>query len=321
MSTSVIQSTIPGAKEIATLAHEYLGQEGISMRELASRVGYSRETLNQLFNGNYSSGSRTEGHLKLRSELFTFFQQERAALAGHADSGTLYETGNVQLIRQYFSLALDRRRSLYFRGAPGCQKTYVLRRLVRDFNAAEAAKNGHGRRAYYVRCDDNLSRRVLLRRIAKAIGAYSSGTAEHLLDNIKFHLRRRVSLLVFDEAQGLDFTCLEAIRHLVDELSIGVVFAGSHQLEQIFEHPSLRQWHSRIFRCETLPGLSEDEARQIICGELGAVADPKVKKLVEGSYDTDLYRGKKVDYISARRLFWAIEEIQQRQAQKVQATA
>src|ERR1019366_9611530 len=62
----------------------------------------------------------------------------------------LYETENVRLLRRYFYEALDHGRAYYLYGAPGTQKTYVLQHLIAELNRSEIAKNGEGRRAYYV---------------------------------------------------------------------------------------------------------------------------------------------------------------------------
>jgi len=38
----------------------------------------------------------------------------------------------------------------YVYGAPGTQKTHVLQHLIAELNRSEIAKNGAGRRAFYV---------------------------------------------------------------------------------------------------------------------------------------------------------------------------
>src|SRR5664279_2381403 len=65
-------------------------------------------------------------------------------------SGKLYETENARLLRRYFYEALDHGRAYYLYGAPGTQKTYVLQHLIAELNRSEIAKNGEGRRAYYI---------------------------------------------------------------------------------------------------------------------------------------------------------------------------
>jgi hypothetical protein len=68
-----------------------------------------------------------------------------------------------------------------------------------------------------------------------------------------------------------------------------------------------------------LPGLSEDEAREIILGELGKQPDTKVKGLIRRSYATDMRKGSDVKYISARTLFLSIQKIQKQQLSEANA--
>jgi hypothetical protein len=49
------------------------------------------------------------------------------------------------------------------------------------------------------------------------------------------------------------------------------VFAGTHELEQIFTRQALEleQWRSRFHAGPALPGISEEEASDILHSELG----------------------------------------------------
>jgi DNA transposition AAA+ family ATPase len=47
-------------------------------------------------------------------------------------------------------------------------------------------------------------------------------------------------LLVFDEAQHLSIECLETLRELLDQPPhCGLLFAGTHELEEIFTRQAL----------------------------------------------------------------------------------
>jgi type II secretory pathway predicted ATPase ExeA len=53
-------------------------------------------------------------------------------------------------------------------------------------------------------------------------------------------ISQRKVLLVFDEAQHLSIECLETLRELLDQPPhCGLLFAGTHELEQIFNR---RPW-------------------------------------------------------------------------------
>src|ERR1022692_3937104 len=73
----------------------------------------------------------------------------------------------------------------------------------------------------------------------------------------------------------------------------------------------LEQWRSRFHAGQALPGISEEEAVAIVHSELGlGLSQRKIQKLISKSRITDLRNGGKYSYVSARRLFWVIRELQ-----------
>jgi hypothetical protein len=93
----------------------------------------------------------------LREAVLRFIEQHPVGQLEAAE-GKLYETENVRLMRKYFYEALDNRRAYFVKGDPGTQKSYVLQHLIYELNQREIAKNGHGRRAYYVYCRQGCGR-------------------------------------------------------------------------------------------------------------------------------------------------------------------
>ena len=93
----------------------------------------------------------------------------------------------------------------------------------------------------------------------------------------------------------------------------GLLFAGTHELEAIFTRQALEleQWRSRFHAGQALPGISEEEAADIVHSELGlGLSQRKIHKLISKSRITDLRNGGQHTYVSARRLFWVIRELQ-----------
>ena len=85
------------------------------------------------------------------------------------------------------------------------------------------------------------------------------------------------------------------------------------ELEEIFTRQALEleQWRSRFHAGQSLPGISEEEAGDIVHSELGLEpSERKIQKLIAKSRITDPRRGGKHSYVSARRLFWVIRELQ-----------
>ena len=90
-------------------------------------------------------------------------------------------TENVRLLRQYLYEALDHGRAYYLYGAPGTQKTYVLQHLIAELNRSEIAKNGEGRRAYYVYLRQGIHSLDLMKRVAQSCGAIGLGTVDRTI--------------------------------------------------------------------------------------------------------------------------------------------
>jgi DNA transposition AAA+ family ATPase len=184
--------------------------------------------------------------------------------------------------------------------------------LIAELNRSEIAKNGEGRRAYYVYVRQGIRSQDLMKRVAESCGAIGVGTVDRILRNLRFDLSQRKVLLVFDEAQHLSIECLETLRELLDQPPhCGLLFAGTHELEAIFTRQALEleQWRSRFHAGQALPGISDDEAANIVHSELG-LSQRKIQKLIAKSRITDPRNGGRHSCVSARRLFWVIRELQ-----------
>ena len=153
-----------------------------------------------------------------------------------------------------------------------------------------------------------------MKRVAETCGAIGLSMVDRILRNLRFDLGQRKVLLVFDEAQHLSIECLETLRELLDQPPhCGLLFAGTHELEAIFTRQALEleQWRSRFHAGQALPGISEEEAVDIVHSELGlGLSQRKIQKLIAKSRITDLRNGGQHSYVSARRLFWVIRELQ-----------
>lgn len=307
----LLAANLPEANEVRLELQDYLARTGMALPDFAHRINYARETLYHFLNGHYSRISSNDR--SIRAAIRDFIATHPIA-APIVSSGHLYETENVRLLRKYFYEALDHRRAYYVYGAPGTQKTYVLQHLIAELNRSEISKNGKGRRAYYVYVRQGIRSQDLMKRVAESCGAIALGNIDRLLSNIRFDLGRHKAPLVFDEAHHLSIECLETIRELLDQPPhCGLLFAGTHELEEIFTRQALEleQWRSRFHAGQSLPGISDEEAAQIVRAEMSRqLSESQIQKLIAKSRITDLHHGAKHSYVSARRLFWVIRELQ-----------
>ncbi|ABF42389.1 hypothetical protein Acid345_3388 [Candidatus Koribacter versatilis Ellin345] len=318
----LLATSLPAANAVREQLNEYLARTGLAYSDFARRINYSSVTLRFFIKGRYANIASNDAPLrKAITEFIAAHPIEPVTQAGDK----LYETENVQLLRQYFYEALDDCRMIYVHGAPGSQKTFVLEHLTAELNCAEVSKNGHGRRAYYVYCPQSVkTSQKIMREIAEACGVDTTGDAQRILKRLRFEFRTRKVIFILDEAQHLNYECLETIRGLFDRMPhCAILLAGSHQLETTFMRDAARleQWNSRLHFGKALPGISDDEADTIIRQELGEkVTSPIVRKLITESKALDVRRSGEHNYISARRLFWSIRDIkraiEKRQAKK-----
>lgn len=300
-------------KEIMAAASDYMARTGMNARDFSQRIGYSRATVHHFLSGRYW---KISGNDSLICTAITEYIDTHPIEPLTTVEGRLYETQNTRLVRRTFYGALDNRRAYFFRGAPGSQKTFALLHLIAELNRNEVAmKNAEARRAFYVRCRFGIKPTQLMKRVAEAAGSSGTGDVDRILRNLRADIGLHKVLFVFDEAQHLDVPCLETLRELHDmPPRSGMLFAGSHEIEKTFSRLDMEQWNSRLHQGTELPGISEDEAAQIIRAELGEKVNPEF--LIAKCYSTDLRKGRQVKYISARTLFWSIEAIKERR-QKV----
>jgi DNA transposition AAA+ family ATPase len=132
----------------------------------------------------------------------------------------------------------------------------------------------------------------------------------------------RTVLIVIDEAQQLSIPALETVRELLDEPPhCGLLVLGSHELRREFtiNAVELEQWNSRIAGFGTLDGLSEAEAREILADAFGKLPENAVRETLKDCQASHLSRDgrrRSERYISARRLFNAIEDTQAEAAEE-----
>jgi hypothetical protein len=196
-------------------------------------------------------------------------------------------------------------------GPAGGQKSFLL-----EYRAAEAAREAEPR-LVWVPIPGRMTPAGILRKISRAISAPYAQSADALRENIIYTVKARRSPLVLalDEMDLIekDMDTLEAVRRLGDLLrgKLGLIVAGNEQIITLFKPRQGRyfeQWRSRIEQRELrVLGPTREEARGMVIAELGEAKDAQVAGLLDDCTVTDPLSRKK--YISARRMFFAIDNI------------
>lgn len=146
-------------------------------------------------------------------------------------------------------------------GAAGLGKTQMLKEYARKNSSA-----------VLIEVDPSYSPKVLLRKIAEAIGANARGVNNELLENIINKLKGSERVLLIDEAELLSTRSLEFLRRIHDLAGIGVVLAGMPRLLVNLKgkNNDLAQLFSRVgFACDLGNALTEDDLRLIAKSALG----------------------------------------------------
>ena len=204
-------------------------------------------------------------------------------------------------------------------GAPGTQKTFMLEHMIAERNRAK--KND----VFYVYAAFEMTPLSMARAIAREAGIYAgTRSKDRCVQNVIDWLRRQAQPpgIVIDEAQHLTIGALETVRQIHDRGGCGVLLAGSHDLYEKFlkARTHLEQWLSRIDYKEPLPGLLEDEVREIAARELGngqpaKISEKQMQLLLSASRVDDIFaRGNDgrlapQKYLSVRRLVKTLRQL------------
>jgi DNA transposition AAA+ family ATPase len=181
-------------------------------------------------------------------------------------------------------------------GPPGTKKSYTFHQVIDEINKS---REGH---AFYVYVEINQSPQSFLIEACTVAGIPNRGTIGQMMRKLRFFLSGQRTLLVVDEAQHLGVAGMEVLRELLDTPPyFGVVLGGSHDLSVRLRDWRMEQWRSRLRRTHLLMGLTESEAAEILTGELGPMHPQDIA-------DTIVRDRKTFKYISARNLFFAIED-------------
>jgi type II secretory pathway predicted ATPase ExeA len=221
-----------------------------------------------------------------------------------SETGAHYATSEYNKVRKSMLAALDNGTAFLVDGPPGTQKTYTFRRVVEEINRTE-----RGIAVYLYARHDHAPQSFLVEACTES-GIPHRGSIDQLLRKLRFFLgSRKRALLVVDEGQHLPVSTLEVLRQLLDTPPFfGVALGGSHDLSVRLRAWQMEQWRSRLRRAHVLNGLSESEAAEILRGEFGNVNSSFISQSIQDATVEARRNNAPFKYISARNLFFAIED-------------
>jgi DNA transposition AAA+ family ATPase len=314
---------LPSDQDLRQRALLFRQRSGLTLGEFSEAIGYGSSSLNVFLSASYDS-NLTGDHDSSRNSL-----NIRAALKQYLDlqediqpapqSHTLHPTKDLARVVESCLRALDHGSAYVIDGPPATQKTFSLREAERQIKL-----RNDGSRALYLYARINHAPTGFLRTLCNEAGVTNRGDTDQLILKLRHFLARGRTVLMVDEANNLPNETLDVLRQLLDlPPHFGVVLAGSDELSRRISHWKMERWHSRVRKTLYLAGPSQAEAREIMRAALGPLSNADCDATIAGcqahASRTEVADDKPIsqrfNYISARKLFWAIDRAREVVAQ------
>ena len=294
---------LPPDTEMIRRTRAFALQAGLTYGELAEMCGMNVNTFRVWIAGNYDRHHLADSNtLNIRAAVKQVIDRYELHTVSPG-AGPHYNTTEFEKVRRSMWAALRQGTAFLVDGPPGTQKSYTFRRVAEEINKSKEgvavyvyARVDHGPQAFLVEaCSES--------------GIPNRGSIDQLLRKLRYFLGGQRALLIVDEAQHLPTHTLEVLRQLLDTPPFfGVVMGGSHDISVRLRHWQMEQWRSRLRRTHMLNGLTAAEAEQILTSELGPFDPRDVADVIQGATVQAVRNTKPFHYISARNLFFAIED-------------
>lgn len=233
-----------------------MDSKGYQQKQVAQLLGVSVATVSLYLKGEYN-GNVAEMDRKV-SELI---ERDKAKVVEAKYNSAFVPTLAARRGMEVMAFAHVEGEINVIYGSAGLGKTQMLKEYARRNSSA-----------VLIEVDPSCTPKVLLRKIAEAVGANARGVNNELLDSIVSKLKGSERLLMIDEAELLSTRSLEFIRRIHDLTAVGVVLAGMPRLliNLKGKNNELAQLYSRVgFACDLGNALSEEDLGLLAESALG----------------------------------------------------
>lgn len=233
-----------------------MDSKGWQQKQVAQLLGVSVATVSLYLKGEYN-GNVAEMDRKV-SELI---ERDKAKVVEAKYNAAFVPTLAARRGMEVMAFAHVEGEINVIYGSAGLGKTQMLKEYARRNSSA-----------VLIEVDPSCTPKVLLRKIAEAVGANARGVNNELLDSIVSKLKGSERLLMIDEAELLSTRSLEFIRRIHDLTGVGVVLAGMPRLliNLKGKNNELAQLYSRVgFACDLGNALSEEDLGLLAESALG----------------------------------------------------
>lgn len=235
---------------------EFMQAQGLGQKQVANAFGVSVTTVSQYLSGKYQGNCE-----ELDRKVDEMLERQKAKVVEAKYNAEFVPTLAAKRGMEVMQFAHVEGEINVIFGAAGLGKTQMLKEYARKNSSA-----------VLIEVDPSCTPKVLLRKIAEAVGATARGVNNELLDGIVSKLKGSERLLMIDEAELLSTRSLEFIRRIHDLSGVGVVLAGMPRLLVNLKgkNNELAQLYSRVgFACDLGNALPDDDLALLAESALG----------------------------------------------------
>ncbi len=214
------QKALPGAEVVAEMTADELrelvrdiSQQGVTRRFIAEEAGYRDSALSAWMNKKYSVKDMAF-EIALRSALERIL--ERRFMSGNREAKK-FRRVKTSVVEAMFSTA----KICQYQGLIGL----LTGKGGRGKTTAAEMYRVSVSNVVYVRTSRFMTRKHLMLAIAKQVGV-DEKSAYEMLVKVCEKLRRRKSLVIFDEAENIGLDLLDTVRQINDWANAGLLFIG-----------------------------------------------------------------------------------------------
>lgn len=245
---------------------QFIEQRKVSIAELSRATGLSTATISRYLSGSYKGDIE-----RVRKSLLDYVEREIQRQQFERKE-EFYET---QVVRRIFELLRTCHLSSEFGvivGNAGVGKTWALRRYAQQYSDAILFEVVPG-----------ASARFVFARIASLVGVDAGKSTIEAFNAVLQRLQNSGRLLIIDEAEHLDYKCLELLRRLWDFAGIGLVLCGMPRLLYNLRgrKREFGQLHSRVGFVYSIDKVDDEDIAHILPKSAVRAAKGSIRKAVK----------------------------------------
>lgn len=247
--------------------NQFMQTHNVKQEAVARGVGVSSAMISQWRQGKYMGKNED-----VDAKVAAYLEREMGKLARPNLEAVFVATPTAQKMLDMLRLThLTRENGLLYAQA-GTGKTTTIKHYAQQYPDT-----------ILIEADVTDSPSVVLKAIAKKIGASTAGSLNDIKEGILEKLTDSGRMIIVDEAEQLSTKSLEILRRLHDKAGIGLVLVGMPRLlsNLMGKRGELAQLYSRIGLHLPLPEkVANNELSQIARATLPSLPENALKELV-----------------------------------------